>query len=178
VGAPYYTTGNFSDGHDNHCGATAALNVLKYYGARLNYNFIAPSPASAFEYLYTNSGNGGPTLPAGMIRTLNNYISNRKSSGSIASSTAISTTQYTDTLLYRTNMVSCINTGKMPLLMIWSMEGAHWVNVVAYYTYSNGNTYVRIIDNWYADMSRYYVFESANTLNGNIGSMVSAKITK
>lgn len=178
AGVPYYTTDLFASNHTNHCGATAAINVLKYYGARLNYNFVVPGVASAFDYLYANSGNGGPTLPAGLIRTLKNYVSNRKSAGTIASTTAITTEQYTEYGTYRSKMISCINNGKMPLLMIWSTQGAHWVNVVAYYTYSNGNTYVRIIDNWNTDINRYYVFESAYVFNENIGGMISVKITK
>lgn len=178
LGVDYYTTELFEDNHDNHCGATAAINVLKYYGVRLNYNLVVPGVASAFDYLYTNTGNGRATYPPKLISALNSYISNRKNAGTLSSSVSITTEQYTEYGTYRSRMVSCINNGKMPLLMIWSTQGAHWVNVVAYYTYSNGNTYVRIIDNWNPDINHYYVFESGYVFNENIGGMVSAKITK
>ena len=181
LGVPYHTTSSLANGNSsytNHCGSTAAMNVLKYYGARLNSNFTVPSVASAFSFLYTNTGNGGATLPPKLRTALSSYITNRKNAGSLSSNVNITTSQYTEFASYYSNLVSCINNGKMPLLMIWSSAGAHWVNVVAYYTYSNGNAYVRIIDNWHTDINRYYVFQTQHTVNGSIGGMISVKITK
>jgi len=175
LGVPYYTTYEFSN-YTNHCGATAAINVLKYYGARLSYDFIKPNKESAFNYLYVNTGNGNLTLPTTLLSGLNSYIKNRKNNGYLPSNVQITTYQYTD--LYYNNMKSCINNGKMPMMNIWSGLNSHWVNIVAYYLYSNGNCYVRIINNWDNDINKYYLFQTGYEINGLIGSLIAAKITK
>ena len=59
------------------------MNVLVYYGARLNYPLIKPDKNSAYSYLFTNTGSSAPTVPAKLRSALTSYISNRKSSGQL-----------------------------------------------------------------------------------------------
>ena len=173
---PYYVMDTFKAIGSNHCGATAALNVLKYYAARIGTTLVKPDSLAAFKYLYTNTGNGGPTLPAKLLSALSSYISNRKSSGAIPSSVSISTNQYVSN--YYNNMTYCINNGRMPLMNIWSGLESHWINLLGYYNYSDGNCYVRVLNNWQGDINRFYVFQTGYTVNGNIGALISARITK
>lgn len=61
---------------------------------------------------------------------------------------------------------------------IWSGLESHWINLLGYYNYSDGNCYVRVLNNWQGDINRFYVFQTGYTVNGNIGALISARITK
>lgn len=180
---PYAYMGEFSDPkynskYKNHCGATAALNILKYYGVRLNYNLIRPTKDKTMEYLYKNTGNGGLTLPTKLKAVVPSYIADRKKSGSIAQSVTVSTAVYGEKTTYLSNMKACVKNGKMPLMNIYHGGQSHWINIVEWRTYTNGITYVRVVDNWNKKANHYYIFQSDNTVNALIGAMISVKITK
>ena len=66
----------------------------------------------------------------------------------------------------------------MPLINIWKGLESHWINIVAYRLYANGNCYVQVITNWNEDINHYYIFQTAYTLNEGIGSLIAVKITK
>lgn len=177
---PYYTTYDFSA--NNHCGAVAAMNVLKYYGGRIYgasfaNNLIKPNTITAFNYLYSNTGNGGPTTPYALLSALTSYINNRKSSGDIPSGVTISTEIYTGRDLYYNYMKTDVNSGRMPLMNIWHGLESHWINTLGYYDYSNGNCYVRILDNWHSDVNHFYLFKSGSDLNSLIGTLIRVRIT-
>ena len=163
----------------NYCGAVAAMNVLEYYSAYLDdYELIKPNANNAFLYLYQNTGNGSFTTPAKLRSALTSYISNRKSQGMLVNEVNITTQQYTERTTFYSNMVSCIGSNKMPLMVIWKGVEAHWVNILGYTSYRNGDCYVRIVDNWNEDGRYFYKFMSANALSDNISALISVRITK
>lgn len=175
-GAPYYRTYDFSG--SNHCGAVAALNVLKYYQTRLGSTLIKPNVNTAFNYLYQNTGNGSLTTPSNMQSALNSYIADRKSSGYLSSNIGISILPYY--VNHFSRIKSCINGGKMPLLYIWKDNAfmqAHWINILAYYLHSNGTCYIRILNQWDSDVNHYYLLKTSTGTNSNLGYIVSVQIT-
>ncbi len=181
-GVPYYTMGEFPSAN-NHCGPTAAMNVLRYYSGRIYgagtsaERLIKPDKTSAFNYLYNQMGGSTPTTPYGLLNGLINYINNRKGSGEIPSGISISYEIYTGRDLYYNYMKTDIHSGRMPLTNIWNGLQSHWINILGYYDYSNGNCYVRILDNWHSDVNRFYLFKSGSTLNSLIGTLIRARIT-
>lgn len=175
-GAPYYKTSSFSG--TNHCGAVAALNVLKYYQTRLGSTLIKPDVNTTFNYLYQNTGNGSLTTPSNMQSALNGYIADRKSNGYLSSNISISVSQYY--VNHFSRIKSCINGGKMPLLYIWkdnAFAQAHWINILAYYLHSNGTCYIRILNQWNSDVNHYYLLKTSTGTNDNVGTIVSVQIT-
>lgn len=147
----YGTTGEFDgiNGADNHCGATAAFNVVTYYKEYLNEPdlYVNDDRVDTFTALHVEIGNG-PVLFPGYNSGLDTYVDDRG---------------YTYHYLAQggyTSIKNGIDKDQMStVLMVANLLNWHMVNAVGYREYTSGTKYVRIVDGW-ENTSRRFILST------------------
>lgn len=140
------TTGEFAklSGVKNHCGATAAFNVVNYYRVRYGRSkLMLSSRSSTFTALHKKIGNG-PVTFVGLTGGLKSYVESRGSSITRTSNGGYA------------NIKTAIDNNRMVIILLAAgLVKWHYVNGLGWRQYSGGAKYIRVMDGWNNTTSRY-----------------------
>ena len=131
----------------NHCGATTGANLVLYYVSRGYDNLrIDASDYKTFKALHRIIGNG-PVLriPSKIKRyfRLKDYD------------------LYYKAIRRPSSLKDSIESGHpLTMLVSASLFNWHWILVIGWREYENGDFYVEIVDSWNRDETRFYKIES------------------
>ena len=149
---PYYnsvTWGIMNDfssiaGGNNHCGATAAFNVINYYSVRYGRSALMNgSRANTFSSIFSKVGNG-PVLFSKINSGLQSYVNERGYSYSGGSCG------------YYSSIKSRVQSGQMCMILTSaSIINMHYINAIGYRDYTTGSSYIRVINEWDNSINKY-----------------------
>lgn len=131
----------------NHCGATTGVNLLLYYESRGYENLRKKaSDYEVFQALHRIIGNGPVLRISSKVKKyfkMKNYDLHYKS------------------IRKPSSLKDSIEMGN-PLSMLVSASWInwHWVLVLGWREYENGDFYIEIVDSWNRDETRFYKIES------------------
>lgn len=141
-------TGEFSgvNGAKNHCGATAAFNVVNYYRTRYGRSnlFYSNSRISTFTKLHEKIGNG-PVTFIGLNSGLKTYVNSRTGSSYSGNGNG-----------GYANIKSQIFSGNMCVVLLSAgIVDWHYVNAIGYRDYYSGSSFINVIDGWNNTTSKF-----------------------
>lgn len=145
----WLTTYEVSDMAKNHCGAVAATNISLYYDKRGYEGLkILNSKLETFKSLHSIIGNG-PVMS--LSKGLRKYFASRGyrlSYGNLGSLKEIK---------------QAVDKGRIVgALLAKNLFNWHWVLIVGYREYSDGTTFVRLINGWDKTIDKFYSLHSGS----------------
>lgn len=151
LGSMWGTTSEFAGigGAANHCGSTAAFNVIAYYRNRLSRPALMLSARSAtFAALHARIGDG-PVLFNALVGGLKSYVQSRGSSfGSAVTGGWVGIKRE-------------IDAGRMAIMLLtFSLFNWHYVNAIGYRRYQSGGDYIQVVNGWENTTARYVLASS------------------
>ncbi|QQY79006.1 hypothetical protein EDD65_104172 [Keratinibaculum paraultunense] len=133
---------SYNDIAKNHCGATTVTNLALYFAKRGNTNLKINTKRDTFKAVHKIIGNGpSMTIASGAKQYFKDrgYTLNYKSVSNF-------------------NGIKSATTDNHPcgILLADGLFAWHWIISVGYREYNSGGNYMRIMDNWFNTVDRYY----------------------
>lgn len=141
-GTNWVVTSDFSDIAQNHCGATAVTNLAMYYANRGYYNLKKSNARSTFVAIHKIVGNGPVMTIADKAKIYFSNCGYSLKTSSIGSFEGIKNATKNDR--------------PCGILLADGIVEWHWIISVGYRDYQSGGDYIRIVDGWNRDVSRFY----------------------
>lgn len=148
----WVSTGDFSDIASNHCGAVAVTNLALYFSAIGYTELKKESSYNTFVEVHKIVGNGPTATIADKAKT---YF---KNCGYTLKTNAVSTTFHYFRMTINANRPCA-------MLLTNGVKEAHWIIGVGYIVYKDGGTYMRIVDGWNHNSTRYYKGTGSNWIS-------------